>query len=407
MKRLMCLLALVFPGAQASGKTSAANQPKLADVDNVSAKYLLKNGFVLSSKTPEEHWRELGVSGFKELEVVEVNKTSFLVLEQQKRRSKEGSLKTPKGVLQFRDFGEFGGKLFLEGKEDTPIAEENFSAAFMVGDQVYAFGGLAHLHIDRGYLWILEATENGFGVAKKIDLGGKPRPILEESGGVFTYVANDGLYQVKNESVAKLTSLNIKGLYANSLLRQGSTYLVGMRSSVGVIEPGAKNEFLFFTEDPEFLDKLKKRAKTIKVAEWNVEFSLIEFPGWQVSSQKFEKGRLEVFFDWPPFILYDSPPAIYATRVEVGEGDPLAKFVQTDLNQVPLEDKSSSTAVYAFDPSVYTEGYKLPKGLWNHLYVKRGDVAVRFTFDSLNTDFGMQPEVLATHLATSFIVKED
>ena len=166
---------------------------------------------------------------------IEKNK---LVIVPAKRRNTV-TLDVAGGSFIAKDGGEFeGGLSFNQGKEHQTLFNENISALFSISnDTVVAFGGLAHLETDDGYMLIIKKRPKAFGwkVEKRVPLPANPYAVAATDPERFYFVTGEGLYSIHwpTEKIDKLKSSYVTRLYPNSLaMDQDKHIYVGMRHAV-------------------------------------------------------------------------------------------------------------------------------------------------------------------------------
>lgn len=149
------------------------------------------------------------------------------------------------GTFTGKDGGEWEGNLvYNEGKESQTLFKENISALFSVSKStVIAFGGLAHLGTDEGYMLIISKLPKVFGwkVEKKVKLPGNPYAVATNGPDSFYFVTGEGLFSIqwKTEKIEKLKASHMTGIYPNSLVISDDKHVyVGMRHAVAHFIPG-------------------------------------------------------------------------------------------------------------------------------------------------------------------------
>ncbi len=149
------------------------------------------------------------------------------------------SVEVADGTMFGRNKGEFGGELeFVRAKESQKIFKKNISALFLLPEQkVAAFGGMAHMGIDEGYMLVLGGPPavSKWKIEKNVRLPANPYAVVPKDEEKFFFVTGDGLHSVdwKTGSVDKLIASSITGLYPNSIVvADGGHVYVGMRHAV-------------------------------------------------------------------------------------------------------------------------------------------------------------------------------
>lgn len=88
--------------------------------------------------------------------------------------------------------GEWGGELYFQraGSPPKKLLDENIVAIERVGDDIVAFGGLAHLGSNRGVVIAIERKNGSYAAHARLPLPGAPRSVVRVDATTLLIVAN-------------------------------------------------------------------------------------------------------------------------------------------------------------------------------------------------------------------------
>lgn len=165
-------------------------------------------------------------------------------------------LHVPGGKFVGIDAGEWGGQLAWvpDSGARTEIHSGNIQAILEVNGGYYAFGGLAHLTLNRGSMLRIERNEDGSWRAVPVAaLSGAPAAIAKVPGDSMFVVTSGALDVVHPDGALRVTHRNPMWsfLYPTSIaVTRGGIVYVGMRYAVARLTPegsGFREEWLVRT----------------------------------------------------------------------------------------------------------------------------------------------------------------
>ena len=164
------------------------------------------------------------------------------------------------------DRGEFGGGLeviFPNGTSNS-LLEDNVQALFQIDESLYVFTGLAHLSLDDGAIYRIDAYDSRTPQVSRITLlPSAPSVVIlrERSNGFrfFTIVSSSAIltFDFTGESLSLVTGNQFwSTLYPNSAGAIDNTILIGARSGVILIEERFEvaKSVRFFTRDQALIN---------------------------------------------------------------------------------------------------------------------------------------------------------
>ena len=109
-----------------------------------------------------------------------------------------GEMAVENGNIIGTNHGEFGGgiKFVSNSNKEHEILNENFIGFYIVGDRKFVITGLAHMHINYGYLYELTYSNSRWQAEKILDIGDKPQAFLAVNNDLYI-VTNDALLVIR------------------------------------------------------------------------------------------------------------------------------------------------------------------------------------------------------------------
>lgn len=154
------------------------------------------------------------------------------------------------------DHGEWGGGLYLNewSENGEPLLEGNIKSLVPIDKDLYVIEGLAHLTMSEGSVYVIRDYAHPKEPELFVELPDAPAATYVDYG-------ENGLAQiiiVGAQSLMKLTlgkRLDVvaqdtfwAALYPSSVVKYGDRYVIGIRSGVAVVSPGAFREKIrYFT----------------------------------------------------------------------------------------------------------------------------------------------------------------
>jgi hypothetical protein len=108
---------------------------------------------------------------------------------------------TDGGFLVGYNSGEWGGGLYSYAKSGELLQEilvDNVIRIVKLRDGYLVFTGIAHLFTDRGEVVFVKRDRDGWRIAHRLDLTGKPRAFLDESERSMLVATDDRIVRVTN-----------------------------------------------------------------------------------------------------------------------------------------------------------------------------------------------------------------
>jgi len=136
------------------------------------------------------------------------------------------------GYLEAADYGEFGGYLNFvsdSSEDDYTIINDNIVFIVQAGDKLYAFGGLSHLVIDEGSMYLLEYNKV-WTATKVLDIGSSPALVYSEDSSIYI-ITSSSLILIEDEKIKSVLVEDAfwKGLYPVSVEKYSNELIIGMR----------------------------------------------------------------------------------------------------------------------------------------------------------------------------------
>lgn len=152
-------------------------------------------------------------------------------------KERECKLKTTSGTFFGKDLGEWGGQLTFVSNDSTPktikIKDGNIKFIFQFKNKIYFFEGLAHMDINKGALYKLDASKNSFSYEKIIDFDDAPQAftIFKNKLLIASYQNFYLVKDFKKQVILKNTFWG--GLYPNSIaVFNERNVFIGIRSGI-------------------------------------------------------------------------------------------------------------------------------------------------------------------------------
>ncbi len=140
------------------------------------------------------------------------------------------------------DDGEFGGGLYLNSYDakKAPYMKGNIRALIPIGKDLYILEGLAHMGINRGSIHVIRNCATPSRPERMTLLPSAPEAVLVEAASNLTrivIVGSDSLMIFWPDDLLEMLHQNAfwYSLYPTSIVKDGSSYLIGIRSGIAVV----------------------------------------------------------------------------------------------------------------------------------------------------------------------------